>query len=148
MSLSFVERLSKIKKPQNTDIPVRKPRASIEKHETTLGRKRATEFEQHHSDLKSMLRMLECDKDNSFFCTPCKSKDRESQKKFFEKAKTEGQSSKENSKKMELAHSGPERKLKIRFKNSEEEPIFNDSFGQTLLLKNLQYKNKTSRPQE
>ena len=73
MSLTFAQRLSKIKKKTEEELAVSQP-SPKEKVYGPASSKKIKDFEQHHSDLKSMLQMLECEKNNSNFCTPVKSK--------------------------------------------------------------------------
>ena len=59
MNLSFVERLSKIKKNNELSIPIKKPKEHQEKISSATSHNKTNDFQQHHSDLKSMLQMLE-----------------------------------------------------------------------------------------
>lgn len=64
MSLSFAERLSKIKKNNKPISPHHKQRANPEKLGVPVYSKKINDFQQHHSDLKDMLQMLECERTN------------------------------------------------------------------------------------
>ena len=67
----------------------------------------------------------------------------------MDKVKTEGVSTKENNnKKMQIFQNMPEKKLKIRFKNFEEETNLLEPEKESFLFKNLKYKNKTSSREE
>ena len=70
MSLSFVQKLSKIKKRSNQDSPTSKAHHQEIKMVAPPSKEKINDFQQHHSDLKSMLQMLECEKSNATLFTP------------------------------------------------------------------------------